>query len=111
VSLTEDNRFYSQDHGHFLPSAPHWDMASLRANVDAPHECGADGAGLDFIEIQRLADRLDLVSRDELLEALIEVPRSWNHVSDEELEHVGAFLESRAPAVALRLRARLGGHV
>ena len=109
IALTADRRFYSHDHGLFLrPGAATWDAANLDPRVGEAHELTADGGGMDFVEIARVATRLESITRAELAQALARVPRSWP-VTDDELENVGAFLEERAPQVAGRLRARFGG--
>lgn len=108
LAMDQKEAYYSHDHGWFLPpNGPAWDAASLRANVDVPHEFGDDISGLDPAEVKRIAQRLDTITRDELIGVVTNIPANWP-VTNEDLEHVGAFLEVRAPVVADRLRSRFG---
>jgi hypothetical protein len=50
-----------------------------------------------------VANALDTIKRESLVEALRSIPASWP-VSDEDLEALGWFLEYRAPAVASWVR-------
>ncbi len=109
LDLDGDRRFHSHDHGSFLPPGGGWDIPNLQQSVGAAHELGSDGAGMDMVEVARLATRLENVTRAEILQILTRIPRSWP-TTDVELETVGAFLEERAPQVAARLRARFGGN-
>lgn len=106
--VSEDRKFCSHDHGLFLPGGTSWDPQNLEQHIDDPHELSFDGAGLDLIEVERVASRLESVTRDEILRVVSRIPRAWP-VSDGHLEAVGYFLEQRAPAVASRLRIRFGG--
>lgn len=105
---TDDRKLYSHDHGMYLPGGPAWDEASLSAHVDAPHPPAYASSGLDPEALADFADRLDTITRDDLVALMSAVPASWP-VSDRELEAVGFFLERRASAVAARLRALKGG--
>jgi hypothetical protein len=108
LSLSENQAFYSHDHGWFLPpNGPGWNMAQLIGTVDLPNEYGGDTTGIDLGEVSRLATALEAVSRSDLTQICAAIPRSWP-VTDADLEHVGAYLEWRAPLVANRLRARFG---
>lgn len=108
VSLDQDRAFFSHDHGWFLPpEGPTWSDPELRLRAGEPHELGADRTGLNPTEVVRIADRLEALTRDEILTVVESIPRSWP-VTNKELEHVGAFLECRAPLVASRLRAYPG---
>ena len=110
LDLNADRQFFSHDHGWFLPpNGPTWDITNLQATVGNAHELANDGAGMDMVEIARVATKLESVTRGDLLEALSSIPRSWIGVTNDELEAVGAYLEERAPQVAARLRARFGG--
>ena len=107
--LSDDRAMHSHDHGWFLPpEGPAWSLAALWQRIDEPHELGEDGAGLDLIEVEGAAERLEAVTREQIFEVVRAIPRAWP-VTDQELEAVGAFLEYRAPKVAARLRARFGG--
>jgi hypothetical protein len=108
LSLDRDNEFHSHDHGHFLPGGPAWDVASLKAHHGDPHPLAMDTSGLSVVELNRVAVKLEAITRGEILAVVSRIPRSWP-VTDAELEEVGAFLEHRAPLVAARLRALAGG--
>jgi hypothetical protein len=105
---SDDRKLYSHDHGLYLPDGPSWSEASLSAQVDTPHPPAYATRGLDAGAVAALADRLEAISRDDLVALLSAVPASWS-ASDRELEALGFFLERRASAVAARLRALMGG--
>lgn len=106
---TDERKLYSHDHGWYLPEVgPDWDEASLEARVDEPHPAAYPPEDLDAGALSDSADRLDAVSRAELVALLGAVPASWP-VPDPDLDALGFFLERRAPAVAGRLRALIGG--
>jgi hypothetical protein len=108
VAIDRDRAFYSHDHGVFLPPEGFdFTDTELLAKATTPHEFSADPAGLDPLEIDRVATRLESLTRTEILDVVTHIPTTWP-VSNKELEHVGAFLECRAPKVAERLRARTG---
>lgn len=97
-----DMSMYSHDHGLFLPGNSNWTSESLLAHVDEPHPLEASTNNLSP-ELMDVADNLDEVHRQQLVDVLATVPKSWP-VTDEELELLGWFLESRAKPVATRLR-------
>jgi hypothetical protein len=100
---SDDHRLFSHDHGWYLPEpGAEWSVESLNARVDQPHAAQHPHVGLDREELRRLAGRLRNVSHAELVGLLRTVPADWP-VSDDELAHLGRFLECRAPAVAQRL--------
>jgi hypothetical protein len=108
--VEEDWKVFSHDHGWYLPpSGPEWGEADLISSVHTPIPIHGDSpSGLDAFELERLAKTLDGVDRAQIANVLNGVP-SEMPVSDHELECLGWFLESRAPAVAMRLRAIDGG--
>lgn len=100
----DDYRIYSADHGWFLPpSGPDWSIAALQATVAQPHVLPDPPAGLDPGSVDLVAGALDNVDRASLAAVLSGVPAPWP-ASDNELEVLGWFLESRAKDVAERLR-------
>ena len=134
---TDDRKLYSHDHGYYFPdTGPDWSEATLLAHVDEPHPARYPTTGVDPQELSRLAvsltqhparplldairnlgadtEKLDeLVNsleplRKRLAEMLLTVPASWP-VTDGELAALGFFLERRAPGVAQRLTAMIGG--
>jgi hypothetical protein len=106
VAIDRDRAFYSHDHGVFLPPEGFdFTIPELLAKASIPHEFGVNPIGLDPLEVNRVATRLESLTRTEILDVVRHIPRSWP-VTNQELEHVGAFLECRAPRVAERLRAR-----
>jgi len=109
--LSDDRAMYSHDHGWFLPPVGRrWTRQALLEKLDEPRELGENGGGLDLVEVQRVAARLETLTREDILRVITAIPRTWP-VTDQELEAVGAFLEHRASGVARRLRTRFGGGV
>lgn len=101
--LNEDRKTYSHDHGHFLPGGPQWSVESLKENVDVSREIDPLATGLDDEELVRIADLLDNLHRDFLLDVLQAVPSVWP-IDSRDLEVIGWFLEKRSSGVAGRLR-------
>ena len=108
VSADDDSRYYSHDHGHYLPGGPNWTSEQLVASVDDAHEYQDPGDGLDLVAMTDVIEKLSAVGRDDLAKILRRVPPEWD-VSDDELETLGFFLERRGAAAAERLRQRFGG--
>jgi hypothetical protein len=109
VSIAEDNRYYSHDHGwYFPPNGPNWDVASLEANVDAPHELPGSVDGISATIARQVEMALLSVARPGIRNILATIPAAWP-VSDEELETLGFFIERRASQAGTRLVARVGG--
>jgi hypothetical protein len=109
VAVSEENAYYSHDHGWYLPpEGPTWDIASLVAAVDQPHELPGVTDGITPDHARQVGAALQRVTRDSILGALAAIPAAWP-VSDGELECVGFFFERRAPAAADRLLKRIGG--
>jgi len=109
MQLTAENRFFSHDHGWYLPPlGPGWGMDILEESVDLAHELPINRSGVSLPHVDRVARRLEKVSRDQLVDILLRIPSTWP-VTDEELETLGFFLERRAPAAADRLRQKVGG--
>jgi hypothetical protein len=104
--LDRDRTLYSHDHGLYFPPAHqgYWTQPDMIAGVDIPHELPDPRNDLLASAVDEVAAALDAVKRDELASILNSVPSSWP-VTDEDLEALGWFLERRAPAVALRVRA------
>ena len=65
---------------------------------------GDDPAGLDPVELERLARTLDGLQESQLVRILRDIPAEMP-VAEHELECLGWFLQQRAPHVAGRLRA------
>jgi hypothetical protein len=100
-----ENEYLSHDHGWYLPpDGPSWTVDTLRAAVDASFQIQTPPAGLDGGELTRLADRLDEITRQDLETELSNIPPDWP-VTDEELNAVAKFADSRRGNVAVRLRA------
>lgn len=109
LNASEDWRLYSHDHGwYFPPGGPDWSPAALGATVDDDHALSDDATGLDPDELQRLADDLRNITRGMLRDLLLQIPASWP-VTDSDLESLGWYLEQRAPQVADRMEALIGG--
>jgi hypothetical protein len=109
VAAAEENRYYSHDHGwYFPPEGPTWDVQSLDGAVDVPHDLAVSASGIAPDLEREVARAVQGVNRDSIRGILGAVPATWP-VSDAELEVIGFFIERRAPAVASRLVARVGG--
>lgn len=99
-----DGMFHSHDHGHYLPGGPGWTIASLQASAAATFELPTPPTGLDAAELERLADALNAVTEQEIVEVVSKLPAAWP-VQDDELEALVDFVNDRRQAVAQRLRA------
>jgi hypothetical protein len=110
--LNADDATYSHDHGMYLPppNAGHWTEPELQNWVDRPNrlcddpQVQADASGLSPEAIVATAAALRAVDRAALQRVLNRVPPSWS-VTNADLEGLGWFLESRAPAVAGRIES------
>jgi hypothetical protein len=99
----DDNATYSHDHGLYLCGDGHIDPSRLASRVSADHPALGPATGLSQSAIDDYADRLEAVSRDDVVSVLNWVPTSWP-VSDDQLETLGWFLVERAPLTASHLR-------
>ena len=107
-ALRDENRFYSHDHGWYLPpEGPTWTIDELEAQVDMSHELSTNVDGIGASIANEVAAALEAVQRNSIRDALAMIPSNWP-VNDDELECAGFFLEKRAPAVAQRIRRRFG---
>ncbi len=99
-----DNEYWSHDHGMFLPGANLWSEASLTINLSQPHpwQDPTGGSGLSQSALLAAAERLLKLDMATMIRVLAQIPREWP-VDDAELEAVGDFIVTRAPAVAARL--------
>jgi hypothetical protein len=102
-----DAEFHSHDHGHYFPGGPGWTIASLQQAAGAAFPLGFPAAGLDGAELNRLAERLEATTEQELAEIVSKVPPDWP-VDDQELEALVDFAYGRREAAAGRLRGLLG---
>jgi hypothetical protein len=106
---TSDRMLYSHDHGWYFPeTGAEWSEATLLGHVGDPHQAPHTIVNLDQTEVNRLADRLDEVTSEDLASILRAIPPSWP-VSNAELGALGFFLEVRARGVADRLRVLAAG--
>jgi hypothetical protein len=111
VALSAESRYYSHDHGWYLPPiGPTWDEASLEWNIDIAHEYVAPNDGITPAFVDDIVGKLIAVQRSDICTMLARIPAIWP-ATNAELECVGFFLESRAPAVAARLAVRFGGAI
>jgi hypothetical protein len=102
-SLDEDNAYYSHDHGFFL-TGPDWTVDTLTARQNEPAPVSTTTASFGRQEIERLADSLESLTRDDIDGAMSALPASWP-VTDEELAHAATVIDYRRAPVAGRLRA------
>ena len=105
-ALSDENKTYSHDHGHFFPGGPTWQENPdlVRSRVDEPHELQQrlGTTGLDPDSVRELAEALMAVTGSDIAEILSAIPQEWP-VEDTDLELLGFFLERRAPQVAARM--------
>ncbi|MEU8200380.1 HipA family kinase [Streptosporangium sp. NPDC049046] len=102
--LEDDYTVYSHDHGLYLP--PNTGEISpqvLRDAKDEPNELPDVRNGLNAEAVALVADALEKIDREVLVNIMCGVPASWP-ATDEELATLGWFLEYRAPVVAGRVR-------
>jgi hypothetical protein len=109
MALDQENKFFSHDHGHYLPGGPNWRSEQLERSVDVEHAIDPGGP-LSLQAVREVAEKIRAVDRAMIIGILRDIPREWP-VSDSELEAVGFFLERRAEQVAQRLLLRFGGRV
>lgn len=104
--INDDRSIHSHDHGLYLPplNEGRWTVDALQAHVGDAHVLPDDPAGLAAEAVAAVSKRLRELTRDEMVAALSAVPIGWS-VTDDELDALGWFLESRAPQVADRVDA------
>lgn len=102
-STTASNEYFSHDHGHYL-WGPNWTPASLAAQVGTPAVLGETWTGLSGDEIQRLVDRLQGLTREEISAALPNFPSDWP-IGTVEVDAVVDLAFERRSDVATRLLA------
>ena len=102
--VTEDNAYYSHDHGYYLTGGPTWTEASLAAARDVPFTLSIPPDHLDHEELARLADTLEGLTREGIEAELSKLPYDWP-VTDAELDALADFADHRRGPVASRLRA------
>jgi hypothetical protein len=96
-----DYQLYSHDHGLYLSGD--WSEEALSTQVDTAHNQSRPPQGLRPEALRKYAEKLQSVSRAEIVGILRGVPADWP-VTTTELETVGWFLERRACAVSARLQ-------
>ncbi|GAA1015967.1 hypothetical protein Aple_011150 [Acrocarpospora pleiomorpha] len=102
--LNDDYAVYSHDHGlYFPPNTGTISPDILRMAKDEPNELPDLRNGLSPESVSSVADALEKIEREALVNILCGVPASWP-AADEELATLGWFLEYRATAVAARVR-------
>ncbi|MEA2254718.1 MAG: hypothetical protein QOG35_763 [Solirubrobacteraceae bacterium] len=99
----DEQRYYSHDHGHYF-WGPSWTPATLSANVGTAAPLGVASAGLDPSELERLADRLDSITEQEVAGALPNFPEDWP-IDQSEIRAVVDFATQRCSQVAQRIRS------
>lgn len=104
VASSEQNAYYSHDHGHYFPGGPSWVSVTIEQHVANANAFSAGTDGITKNVWDRIADQLEGVTSDNIKDTLSAVPSSWP-VTDQELESLGFFLEQRAVTTATRLRA------
>lgn len=106
---SDDNRIWSHDHGHYLPGGPDWRIELLETSVGQPPilDLGSFG-NLDEAEVNRLSIALRELKTEDITGILEWIPGEWP-VTDDELRHLGWFLDTRRHDVADRLEAAMKG--
>jgi hypothetical protein len=97
---TDENRYYSHDHGYYFPGGPDWTIASLRASrADARpgFPAGLWAPGRVAKVIQEL-ESLDVIGIARIVGGM---PASWP-ITEDELVDMVLFLEKRRVAVLER---------
>lgn len=97
------NEYFSHDHGHYFPKGPDWTVEGLEAAKDQPHPSPLAADGLDPVELNRLADRLDALGRGEIAANVEVIPDEWP-LGVAEITAVVDFAFHRAATVAARTR-------
>ncbi len=102
--VANSSSIWSYDHGlWFTTGEGDWDEHVLQ------HLLAVDGSfrlppkGLSAQRLHEVADRIEAVTREELLDAVSEVPVEWG-IPTSDLEAMGWLLYRRAPDVAKRTR-------
>lgn len=96
---------WSYDHGlWFTTGEGNWDREVLGRLVDLNGAFPNPPKGLSTKRLMEVADRIEAISRDELLRAVSEVPVEWG-IADCDLEAMAWLIYRRAPGVAARTRA------
>jgi hypothetical protein len=106
VNSSADSMYYSHDHGHYFPGNHNWSIAQLTADRDTPNPLPFDAMGLDSAALESTADRIEMLTWDELAAELSDLPLAWP-VTDDELAALVDFADHRRHAVVARLRALL----
>lgn len=99
-----DYQVWSFDHGWWIGGAGDWTAVDLQQVADRDWTWNETSRHLDGAAFLEVADRLEAVTPNELIEAVCRVPAVWG-VSDADLEAVAWMLHRRRGPVASRLRA------
>lgn len=95
---------WSYDHGlWFTTGEGDWTSEVLRSLESIDGSFSTPPPGLNEQKLLEVADRIEQVTRDELLDAMSEVPIEWG-IPSSDLETMGWLLYRRAPRVAERTR-------
>lgn len=101
---TEENRYFSHDHGHYFPSGPNWTTASLAANDALAKAPGAGHFPMTRTDVvHRIIDRMEQIKAEAIASAFAGLPKSWQ-VTDDELVAMVEYLDRRRAAVIARLQ-------
>jgi hypothetical protein len=103
-STSAANAYYQHDCGHYLPGPPNWTATLLAEATGVAKPLPQDHAGLDKAELERLADALDSLTREEIAGALANISAVWG-VDQADVDAVVDFAFARRVDVATRLRA------
>lgn len=104
---TEDNRYFSHDHGHYFPAGPNWTVASLQAILPTEPGPGEQVFGSPEPEaLKEMRARLANLDALKLAVCLSGLPVAWP-VSDDELVEMVLFLDRRRNGVITRLNQML----
>jgi hypothetical protein len=101
---SENNAYWSHDHGLYLAGGPQWTAEQLEAQKDAPFVMPGDASDLDADELERVAVAIEDATQQQLEAELAKLPPDWP-VTDDELSGVVNFAIHRRTAVAERVRS------
>jgi hypothetical protein len=102
-AAASQNKYFSHDHGHYFPNGPDWTVEGLEAAKDQAHPSPSAVDGLDGAELERLADQLAALTKEEIAANVEVLPDAWP-TGPTEIAAVVDFAVHRAAQVAARTK-------
>ncbi|TLN27015.1 hypothetical protein FDZ71_00210 [bacterium] len=99
--LDADDRYFSFDHGAFLPGGPCWDKDSLQT-AEAPGRLdmfGRAGVGVEYY--RPILERLEALTVEEVAAAVGMHPAEWECTVDDRVALAEYFWSRRGPTLGL----------